>query len=89
MWEEFGEAVCKLSGRRLITSLYVSVHDQGRSAVELPRMFQYTEQLFGRDAILPYVPHLASLGHQPKTDTLGAVVAFSRALKLTLSVEGA
>ena len=89
MWQELGQAVCKLLGCRLITSLYVSVHDQGRSAVELPNMLQYTKQLFGKVAILPYVPHLASLGLRPKTDFLGAVVAFSKALKLTLSVEGA
>ena len=89
MWEESDKAVCKLLGRRLITSLYVSVHDQGRSAVGLPNMLQYTKQLFSKVAILPCIPHLASLGLRPKTDILGAVVAFSKALKLTLSVGGA
>ena len=53
------------------------------------------KQLFARPvinggvAILPYVTHLVSRGLEPDADSLGAVVAFSKALKLTLSEEGA
>ena len=53
------------------------------------------KQLFARPvmnggvAILPYVTHLASQGLQPYTDFFGAVVAFSKTLKLTLREEGA
>lgn len=43
----------------------------------------------GGVAVLPYVTHLAFQDLQPNTDFLGAVVAFSKALKLTLSEEEA
>ena len=84
------EAVCKLLGRGLITSLYFSVHNLGKSAVELPNKPRYTKTAVRKTghewrscySIVKYVTDLASQDLQPKTDFLGAVVAFSKTPKL-------